>query len=94
MANYTIIMSCGHEGTVSLYGKYSERQRKIEYFQNKGLCKQCYKKKMEEEMMTETLTFHASVLPYIDEVDGGLLLYVWFDWNTKPYKDKIKLIGG
>lgn len=29
---YEIMMSCGHEDTVELFGKEKERDRKIEYF--------------------------------------------------------------
>ena len=49
MAKYTIMMSCGHEDTIALFGKGSERERKIEYYKNHGLCKGCYKKRMEEK---------------------------------------------
>lgn len=94
MAKYTIMMSCGHEDTVELLGKIKDRQRKIEYFKSNGLCKECYKKKMEEQSEAEGLNFNVSVLPYIDEEDGGILLYVWFSGNTKPYKDEIKSLGG
>ena len=47
---YTILMSCGHEDVVDLVGKNSDRERKIEYFKSYGLCKECYKKQMEEKV--------------------------------------------
>lgn len=49
---YTILMSCGHEDVVDLVGKNSDRERKIEYFKSYGLCKECYKKQMEEKVKT------------------------------------------
>lgn len=91
---YTIMMSCGHEDTVELFGKESERDRKIEYFKNFGICKECYKKKKEAEIESEGLVFNATVLHYIDNKDGSILLSVWFSGNTKPYKDEIKSLGG
>lgn len=94
MAKYTIMMSCGHEDTLELSGNGKDKQRKIEYFESNGLCKECYKKEMEKREEAEGLNFNASVLPYIDEEDGGLLLYVWFSGNTKPHKDDIKSLGG
>lgn len=94
MAKYTIMMSCGHEDTIELLGKEKDRQRKIAYFESGGLCKECYKKKMEEQVEAEGFIFNASVLPYIDEDDGGILLSIWFSGNTKPYKDDIKSLGG
>lgn len=62
---YEIMMSCGHEDTVELFGKEKERDRKIEYFKIHGLCKECYRKKKEEETQKEGLIFNATVLPYI-----------------------------
>lgn len=94
MAKYTILMSCGHEDTVELLGKGIDRERKIKYYKSNGLCKECYKKKMEEKSESEGLIFNTTVLPYIDEKDGSILLNVWFSGNTKPYKDDIKNLGG
>lgn len=94
MAKYTIIMSCGHEDTVELFGKTSDRERKIEYFQQSGLCKECYKKKIEQQNESEGLVFNAVVLPHINQEDGNILLNVWFSGNTKPYKEQIKSLGG
>lgn len=45
---YDVTYSCGHEGTVELFGKNSERERKIWYFENHGLCPECYKKACDE----------------------------------------------
>jgi ribonuclease BN (tRNA processing enzyme) len=87
---YEIMMSCGHEDTVELFGKEKERDRKIEYFKIHGLCKECYRKKKEEETQKEGLIFNATVLPYINEKDGSILLSVWFSGDTKPHKDEIK----
>ena len=94
MAKYTIIMSCGHEDTVELFGKTSDRERKIEYFKSNGLCKDCYKKEIEQQNESEGLSFNATILPYINSEDGNILLCVWFSGNTKPYKDNIKSLGG
>lgn len=94
MAKYDVIMSCGHEEVVELFGKAADRKGKIEYFKLNGLCKECYKKKMNEERKEAGLNFNATVLPSIDESDGEILLFVWFDGDTMPYKDQIKAIGG
>lgn len=94
MAKYTVLMSCGHDDTVELVGKTADRERKIEYFKSSGLCKECYRKKMKEKAEVEGFIFNVAVLPYIDNDDGSILLYVWFSGNTKPYKDDIKSLGG
>lgn len=90
---YTILMSCGHEDEINILGKSSEKERKIEYFKSCGLCKKCYKKKMEEETASIPLTFNGTILPDINTKDGSILIYIWFSGNSKPYKDSIKNLG-
>lgn len=94
MAKYTVLMSCGHEDTVELFGKSADRERKIEYFKANGLCKECYKKQMEEQQAEKGFKFNATALPDINHNNGEIRLFVWFDGNTKPYKDDIKELGG
>ena len=50
-----ITYSCGHEGTIEVFGKAEERERKIKYFEEYGLCPDCYKeeKKGEEKAFAE-----------------------------------------
>lgn len=42
---YEVTFSCGHTGTVQLYGKGNERERKIRYFEEYGVCSECYKER-------------------------------------------------
>lgn len=50
MSKYNVTFKqCGHEGTVELFGKCSERHRKLEYMSENFLCPECYKKLMEEQ---------------------------------------------
>lgn len=93
MGKYTIMMGCGHEDTVTLFGNSEERKRKIEYFKESGLCKECYKIKMREQEKSKGLIFNISALPYIDENDGSILFYIWFSGDTMPNKEKIKSLG-
>jgi len=55
MAKYDVKFSCGHEDEVQLFGKVSERERKIAYFEKEGLCSNCYSemKKIEMEVQHE-----------------------------------------
>lgn len=91
---YRIKMSCGHEDVVDLDGKGSDRERKIKYFESFGLCKECYKMKKRKEDEAMGLVFRMNVLTRIDEDDGGLLLFVWFEGDTWPHKDEIRSLGG
>ena len=41
MAQYTINYSCGHAGTERLFGKTSERQKRVEWLESSGHCPAC-----------------------------------------------------
>lgn len=49
MAKYSVEFSCGHTETVQLFGKTSERDRKIEWYENHGCCSACYAAKKDAE---------------------------------------------
>ena len=49
MAKYDVKFSCGHTETISLIGPVAERERKIKYFEEYGVCSECYKKQKEAE---------------------------------------------
>ncbi len=49
MAKYDVKFSCGHEETIVLFGKETERKRKIEWFERNGICSKCYKECLDEE---------------------------------------------
>ena len=51
---YDITYSCGHTGTVELYGKTSERESKIRWYETTAVCPECYKKQQEETAKTIT----------------------------------------
>lgn len=40
---YTVKFSCGHEDRVDLVGKYVDRERKIRWYEESGLCYECYR---------------------------------------------------
>ena len=43
MAKYNVKFSCGHVGEVKLFGPYAERDRKLAWYAESGLCPECYK---------------------------------------------------
>jgi|GEM_PF-981998 len=49
MAKYDVSYSCGHEGTVTLFGPTAERDRKIEWMASQGRCPECYKAHISEQ---------------------------------------------
>ena len=46
---YDIIFSCGHNGTVTLFGPNTERERKIWGYKNYGECAACKQARLEAE---------------------------------------------
>lgn len=52
MAKYTVKFSCGHEGTVRLFGRSSERERKLKWLETQ-LCWDCQKAEQEKKYKEE-----------------------------------------
>jgi hypothetical protein len=49
MAKYDVTFSCGHEETVELFGKETEREKKIKWYEKFGLCSECRKAEQERK---------------------------------------------
>lgn len=80
-----ITYSCGHEGTIEVFGKAEERERKIKYFEEYGLCPDCYKaeKQGEEKSFAEKYE-----LPELKGSEKQI------SWANKIRKEKIKEFEG
>ena len=78
MAKYTVTRNCGHTEQVELYGKMSDRDRKIEWME-KGECRDCYSKANASDNCGVKLT-----------VKNTSLLVTG---NTYAIKDTLKSIG-
>lgn len=90
MAKYDVTYSCGHEGTVDLFGKTSERERKLAWYESTAVCPECYKKQQREKGEKEGLILNVAIDPYSQEKPIKLS----FTGNTYPAKDDIKALGG
>lgn len=55
MAKYNVTFSCGHEVEVELYGPQSDRKRKLEFFRESALCRECELKAAKEYAEREGL---------------------------------------
>lgn len=76
MAKYNVMFSCGHEETIQLYGPGKERERKIDYYKNYGLCRNCYKAQRDAEFAkkSEEATEMFGTLP---ELEGTAKQIAW-----------------
>lgn len=89
---YTVTYSCGHTGTVQLYGKTEERERKIKYYEEYGLCPECYKKQKQEENEKMGLVL-CGTIEYELSGKGEIQVRLSFRGDTKPHKEEIKALG-
>lgn len=47
-----ITYSCGHTGVVEVFGGVKAQEKKIRWYETEGLCPECYKKHLGEELAT------------------------------------------
>ena len=92
MAIYNVTYSCGHEGTVQLFGKADARDRKIKYYEEFGLCTECYKKQKQEENAKLGFLIGGSVADTLSE-KGEIQVCLSFAGDTLPHKEEIKALG-
>lgn len=43
MAKHEVTFSCGHNGTVVLFGNRSQRERRVAWYEREGLCPDCWR---------------------------------------------------
>jgi hypothetical protein len=87
MAKYTITHSCGHSQTHELFGKTSDRERKIEWLKTTE-CADCWKAQQRAERNARPVT--AEVI--YNAFSGGVYLAVT-DGDTYSIKDALKAAG-
>lgn len=46
---YDVRFACGHTDGIQLYGKTADRERKIAYYEQHGMCSRCYAEQREAE---------------------------------------------
>lgn len=88
MAKYEVKFSCGHTQVIELFGKDKDRQRKIEYFEERGLCKDCYKAMIQEIEAHTPLGLTAQLNPL-----ETYPFRAYFTGDTESVEDKVKALG-
>lgn len=89
MAQYTYPYLCGHgHGTVRLYGKESDRQRKLAWYADTFVCPECYKKQKAEEdaAAPKTASLHLAVY-------GGVYQSIQVHGQLAANKEDLKQLG-
>lgn len=89
MAKYSYKYLCGHGyGTVNLYGKESERQRKLAWYADTFVCPECFKKQKAEEdaAAPKTASLHLAVY-------GGVYQSIQVHGQLAANKEALKQLG-
>ena len=74
---YSVAYACGHTKMIQLYGKNSERERKIAWMET-TLCPECYKAKMEAKREAENeKAAEAAVQRGLCELSGSPKQIAW-----------------
>ena len=89
MAKYDVTYSCGHTGIVELFGKNSERERKLKWYEE-GVCPECYKTQKRVEQEKQPLVLNIDLDPF-DR--NGFPFILFFSGNSYSVKEEIKNLG-
>jgi hypothetical protein len=87
MAKYTVKFSCGHAEAVELFGKTSERERKISYFERSGICSECYRAQQEAKRAAELSSYNNANLPALTGTPKQI------DWANKIRMEKYQMFA-
>ena len=90
---YDITYSCGHEGTVQLFGPGKERERKLDWMKGSALCPECYKEQRRREEKEMGLVVKIRIDHVAKLVEGEARMVAVFEGDTYPHKDDIKALG-
>lgn len=90
MAKYTVSHKCGHSQTHELFGKGSERERKITWLETTD-CKECWSKSQRAERDAAPVT--AEVICNMFTGNGKSVYLAVTGGNTYPIKDALKSAG-
>ena len=89
MAKYQIDYTCGHGSfTEQLFGKHTERERKIEWLGSNKVCPECYKSKMQAQRQAE----HLCAELIFNAFSGGVWLAIT-KGDTYSIKEQLKFLG-
>jgi hypothetical protein len=87
MAKYTVNFSCGHTQVVELFGKNTERERKISYFERSGTCSDCYRAQQDTKRQAELSVYNSANLPALTGTPKQI------DWANKIRCEKYQMFA-
>lgn len=86
MAKYTVTFSCGHTEVRELLGKTSTRENTIKYWEQSGICSECYKK--QQSRKNEAIANELRELPELTGTEKQV------SWALKIRAEKYQMFKG
>lgn len=83
---YTVKFSCGHEARIDISGPTKDRERKIEWYTDYGLCPECYTKEMEAKKANGCTV---RTMPYYEYKSS----WPWLKTKGGSYNEVEKTVG-
>ncbi|MBN9424504.1 MAG: hypothetical protein BGO63_11270 [Candidatus Accumulibacter sp. 66-26] len=68
MAKYDVTYACGHAGTEQLFGKVSERERRLAWIEANKVCAECYKAQKTAEDATAPMMAKLVIVPAAEPI--------------------------
>jgi hypothetical protein len=65
MAKEIITYSCGHTSTVNLFGKQADRDHKVAWLEQSGLCPDCYREQQQQLLLQQPPKCRANALTLV-----------------------------
>lgn len=91
MAKYDVNFSCGHTETVNLIGKIKDRERKIEWFENHGLCSECWEAEKKRQFEEQNRKAAKEAKEYgLPELTGTGKQVAWANTLRKQWIEKVE----
>lgn len=105
MAKHYITYSCGHEGCAELFDQMTQREKRLEYLKEYGLCPDCYRKQQSRKLKEMGLSLEMEtsggssgitiiITGYYKEVteillNSGFKKNAHSEWKRKFYSEKM-----
>lgn len=91
MAKYDVKFSCGHTETIQLVGKIKERERRIEWLENHGLCSECYEAEKKRQFEEQNKKAAEEAKEYgLPELSGTEKQVAWGNTLRKQWIEKVE----
>jgi hypothetical protein len=83
MGKYNVVFKCGHEEEVSLFGKYKDRNARIQWYERECDCSKCRTEALRKKMATDHNEVRMHYRKYKEEYSECKTLRNSYDDTTR-----------